>query len=270
MRKVVFSVLMIVLLCTLTFLGSLGAQEAFASSARAASATITNCVGSGGCFAKQYWNGNMQGMQVNTTVSDPGLVNSTSAWQRDFEVFDYIQGHAAVHAGFVKSRGVAVLCPATNRVNFYTYVTYIDGTSSGVICDLTSSGDINHPVEIQIYQVGSSMTVNMIGAVTNLFQQWTGNIETTYNRIQYYHYVNDQVTGHKMWGVSDVYNKWFSYPDQLFYPQTRNSDYGPAFNKYPWPLMYWRDVPAPGNNGGRLENCIYETVGSPATCTDGS
>src|SRR5437588_3773766 len=162
--------------------------SAFASPQRAATpSTYTGCQSGGGCTSYMYWNGDQNGMELDTTLSNPGLVNSVAAWERDFRVHDYIQGLAAIHVGFVKSNGMGLEC-AVGGPYFYTYAITTTGQTVGNLCALTNSSDWNKPVHLQINLDSRTgvMTSSVTGAFTSLHQIFSyANVETTYNRINY-------------------------------------------------------------------------------------
>src|SRR6266704_1241941 len=268
MRKVVFSVFMTVL-CTLTLLGNLGAQEAFASSARPAS---FNC--STQCSSWTYWNGTTYGGAVTMTVSDPSFHSSPATWDRFLMVAS--PANPKILAGLFKSvgGGFGNYCAgAGTGLHYGVYGYDASGFNDFNLCLPVPASDVNYTATFLI-SINEAVCHDSDGLLDEYHVQFSfhdfsnsacvDNEATSYSRMRLNEDITDSaVTGHQVWG-----SQWTgsSYATQAgsFVAQSRAVDFLTARNP---PQMYWHTNPVPGNNGGDLYSCVYDTG---TTCTPGS
>ncbi len=197
----------------------------------------TNC--SATCQSYSYWDGQTYGGAVSFVVSQPGFYNSTAYFARYLRLGS---GSPRLFIGEVVNKG-----------------------TGGHQCFTLNSGDTNQRVDIQAYYdnntCGTGGQYVTINSVTNHFAKCVGST-SNYNRMELHEEIQDNVSGHQVWGVYWVNSKYFASNGTYSY-QSRGVDTNYANNP---PQMYWYIVPNSNNLGGEMHSCDYD---GSYTCTIG-
>lgn len=230
-----------------------------------------NCLS--GCSSWTYWNGTVYGGAVTFTVSDPGFFTSPASWDRYMRLGS---GNPKIIVGIFKSTGggYGTYCSGAgnNQLHYGVYGYDSTGFNDYNLCLNVPSSDVNKPVTIYVHTDDADCGEHD-GTNDEVQVQWSfadfsnftcvDNEATTYNRIQLQEDVVDSVSGHQVWGSQWTNSSWANSAGAFVY-QGRSVDFLSARNP---PQMLWHTNPAPGNNGGNLYTCVYDTG---TTCTPGS
>lgn len=134
------------------------------------------------------------------------------------------------------------------------------------LCLSVPDSDVNLPMTMLV--VRNNTTCNEgDGQLDEYLVQWSFNDFSNftcvdnenpngYNRMQLQEDITDSnVTGHQVWGSHWTGSSWVNVSD-TFVNQSRGVDFLTARNP---PQMFWYIEPAPGNNGGQMTTCVYDT-----------
>ncbi len=220
----------------------------------------TNC--SATCQSYSYWDGQTYGGAVSFVVSQPGFYNSTAYFARYLRLGS---GSPRLFIGEVVNKGTGGPYCAGWSQAFFMYSWNTSGGLDFHQCFTLNSGDTNQRVDIQAYYdnntCGTGGQYVTINSVTNHFAKCVGST-SNYNRMELHEEIQDNVSGHQVWGVYWVNSKYFASNGTYSY-QSRGVDTNYANNP---PQMYWYIVPNSNNLGGEMHSCDYD---GSYTCTIG-
>jgi hypothetical protein len=259
MKRVVFGCILLVMLSFLL-------QPSLQAQAKPQS---FNCTGS--CTSKGWWNGKTYGAFTDFTLSRPSLSYTSGVFDRYLDVrVDSSHSYPRIDMGEEVRYGIFSPGACTGyNTGLYIFVQTTDdlGNSTSWCYADDNSDDVNHGLEVQEGNYVSNGGGNLIRLWSvsqnwNVYWPYDEGAQGFYGTIGLYEIILDDVSGHEVWGSSWTLNKWSS-SDGVYHYQTRDFDYRYANNP---PQFYWNDVPVPGNNGGELYSCDYDTG---STCTFG-
>lgn len=224
------------------------------------------------CKSYTYWNGTNYGGNVSTIASNPGFYNNCAFWARFMRVGS---GSPRIEIGEEKLNLLGLGCTpqylegvvCNNEVSGNYYFIYSWNSSGQVVdnyCYPWNSGDENNTLGLTLQnQAGcGSGPMAIINPWVHATITHCTNVGKSFNRIENDEQINDQVTGHQVWGVDWTSSAYYDSNANLHF-QARAADGTGANNP---PQEYWHTVPASGNNGGDLYTCDYD---SGTTCTIG-
>ena len=205
------------------------------------------------------------GAHTTTALSNPNLPNTGNYdWGRDESIITSNGAHIAI-MGFEKNNSLTVYnhCYGVGLFFFYGYDSLIFCTTiaqnSPLInanWDLTVEDGVNPLIDFETYSpAGSTPCVNTC-------QINTGSFLPAWYTIRLGEYLDNNFTGHNVWGIQWSHNEWETGDGNLHY-QTVD---GTTLAANP-PQMYWHIPPSNSGYGGYLWSCDYD---SGTTCQLGS
>lgn len=218
----------------------------------------------GGCMSSTYWNGIQYGALVQTTVSSPPLSNGDAVWDRFLQVKQQTSGSAnSVYAGIEKCGTGPCNQAFCGHPGLQYFVATKDsaGQNERISCWPVPSADVNQPVNFGIvpYSGGYGLSITLQNTGVVYSDQWpfADGAPASFGRVQYIESIKDTVKGHEVWGSLWRYSAHL-HADGLWSYQFRKADSLSSRNP---PQMYWSPDAGPGNNGGVLVSCVYESGG---------
>src|SRR6266567_3253620 len=236
-----------------------------------------------GCESWGEWNGGTTyGLYDSYQVSDQNMTQCSVCNYARTDVLNQ-QGNdttSSIVVGLMKQNGLGGWCgSASNNKLYYVVQAFGSGGINDHIwnyCAGVPSADIGSRAAWKIapYTSGGG------GMLVQLFSvNYDGNVEgTSAFHIPYSYGVIHSASrikrdefffgqpfadGHFVWGVSWLYAEWAQGNGNLVYI---TNGFTATHIVEPPVFFYWQTVPAPGNFGGQLNSCIYD---SNSGCTIG-
>lgn len=213
----------------------------------------------------QEWQGNMKGAWSDFWVDNPGL-GSGEYWERYIEIgtatWTHIEQFGVEKCG---SSGAGCLKCGSNGPGLFEF--FYTSEINYTYCARVPSDAINTHMGFSIYE--NSLDIGLIQ-----FQIMNGPKDMpcsgpcpertgtqTWYHIQLKEVIKSTFTGHKVWGGEWTLNQWMD-GNHVFHYQT-----GPGFIRQGpgnppqmgWNIASYSHPPAPGNSGGSLASCVYDT-----------
>lgn len=212
------------------------------------------------------WDGGTSGVSSVFFLDNPGLVDG-GEWTRYIQLITSDYSQFALFGVDKCNDNLGCYCPTFGRSAYYVFTDF-GGDNAPVCSEITGNPNIN---EQCVFTITDNSTNNGVEFQSSCPYDDTsfpcngGGCSEYFSlpawfRIQLDEYIDNTFTGHNVWGGSWTDNKWRSVSTGAWNFQSRNTDFRNAGNP---PQMYWHQVPAPGNAGGILYSCDYD---SGTTC----
>ena len=225
------------------------------------------------CNSHLYWYGQQHGGTTQFNVSNPNLSASNADYYRYMSITNSTINIDSFFVGIEKFKGGnATYCKGyASNVLYYFRKWTRNLVQQSLTCDIVPSGDIGNVTIFKegYFTQGGGGTFIQIQNASHNQPCYNGcfydGADQIYQDINFDETMEDNTTGHEVWGVHWQYNQYQSITDS-------NWDYiqGPArgctpdngagcpieFGKV---LMYWNVYPHDSTTGGQLYSCVYET-----------
>ena len=212
------------------------------------------------------WTGTVSGAETIMYISNPGLSANPGTWARHIDLV--ATDLSTVAMGFEKfnTPGSTQYC-SNYTIGLYMFIHFDirSSGSKGNSCYPVPTSDINTSGLISISNDSSTGDVefNAKGFPTDFGCQPKPcslafhNIFPTWNTINMVESIKNNVSGHNVWGVTWLSNEYLNSKGWTY--QTNPGSFPGTGNPGNPPQMFWYVPPAPGDFGGALDSCVYET-----------